>query len=93
MGGTVDLADVFAMLDACAEGHSRSVGDHYWRVTYAGLVYPTLPTGAKSDKRKMISALHVAKMVRALRVPADCARKHLAQLAGMNLGDDPPKSK
>lgn len=70
------------MLDACAPGHTRRQVDHYWRVTYGDKVYPTLPTGAKSDKRKEIQHQKVVKMVQVLGIDAKCVTEHLPQLRG-----------
>ncbi len=78
-----DLSDVFAMLDACARDHGRRLTDHYWIVTWNGLTYPTLPTGAKSDKRKHVQVRKVAKMVQVLKIDRDCAVEHLPLLANV----------
>ena len=91
MAGTVFLDEVFAMLDACAPGHTRRQGDHYWRVTHGDKVYPTLPTGAKSDKRKEIQLQKVVKMVQVLGVDPRCVMEHLPQLRGALKGRSSPE--
>jgi hypothetical protein len=83
LAGVVDLEDVFRMLDACAHEHKRKPGNHYWCVMWNGKEYPTLPTGAKSDRRKEVQLRKVAKMVQVLGIDADCAIKHLPQLANV----------
>ena len=80
MAGVVDLDAVFRMLDACAPEHTRKPGPHFWCVRFKGQEYPTLPTGAKSDKRKEIQLRKVAKLVQVLKIDRDCAMRHLPQL-------------
>ena len=54
-----------------------------------GKEYPTLPTGAKSDKRKEIQLPKVAKMVQVLEINPDCAIEHIPQLANVIRRDKP----
>lgn len=89
MPGTVDLDDVFRMLDVCAPGHARRCGDHYWRVTFQDKVYPTLPTGAKSGKRKEIQIRKVLKMIQVLGIDADRATSELPALRTFRKARDP----
>lgn len=83
MAGQVGLADVFAMLDECAKGHEKTLGDHYWCVRYNQLEYPTLPTGSKGDKRKLVQIMKVRKMVQVLKIDRACARKSIPALVNV----------
>jgi hypothetical protein len=83
VAGVVDLDAVFRMLDACAPKHEKKLSAHYWCVMSNGLEYPTLPTGAKSDKRKEVQLRKVAKMVQVLGIDPNCAVTHIPQLANV----------
>ena len=83
MAGLVDLDAVFRMLDACVPDHDRKLSLHYWCVMWDGKEYPTLPTGAKSDKRKQIQLRKVAKMVQVLGIDTACAVGQIPQLANV----------
>jgi hypothetical protein len=78
--GTIKLVAVFEMLDTCAPGHVRLRTDHYWRISYEGKTYPTLPRGAHGAMgNKEIERGHVKRLVRFFGL-MDCARRVLPQL-------------
>lgn len=83
----VPLADVLAMLDACAPGHSRRASVHHVVVTWNGRTYPGLPLG-KHGRRDQndIGSSQVRSLVRHLEIPAECAAKHLPSMAQAFLG-------
>ena len=78
--GTIRLKAIFKMLDDCAKGHKKVLGDHYWRITYKKRVYPTLPRGTRSSDNPEIQIQHVNKLIRALKINRDCAKDHLPAL-------------
>jgi hypothetical protein len=74
----VPLADVWAMLDACAPGHHREEhGDHKWDVRFGARRFPRLPVGAhgrgRHTGRAEIYIGHIRKLVRTLEI-TECAR-------------------
>lgn len=78
--GTIPLAEIWAMLDHCAPGHTRKQRDHNWIVRYNGKTYPSLPVGEHGARRNVsIEVGHVKKMVRTLEI-ADCAKKKIERL-------------
>jgi hypothetical protein len=69
MSASKDFIAVQRMLNECAPGHTIRLTDHFRRITYRGLIYPSLP------KTKTIEVGHVRKMVRYFKIQ-DCASKH-----------------
>lgn len=77
MPRVVLLKDIWAMLDACAPGHTRRATDHNWRVTFNGRIYATLPLGPHGRRENPeIETGHVRAMVRHLQIRG-CAERHL----------------
>lgn len=75
------------MLEECAPGHVRKETTHYWRVTYQGETYPSLPRGrhgpslprGRHGKRAnpSIEVGHIRQMTRQLGI-LDCAKEQLS---------------
>lgn len=76
--GTVKLVAVWEMLEACAPGHERILGEHHWRIYYQGKTDPTFPKGQHS-KNKEIERGQVKKMIRHLGIEV-CAKRVLPGL-------------
>ena len=75
--GTVPLKDVFRMLDECAPGFARQENIHHHWITYNGKTYRRLPKGGHGKSNPPIQIGHIHKMIRALGIDQDCAKKHL----------------
>jgi hypothetical protein len=86
--GQTTLPEVFAMLDACAKGHTRKLGrgGHTYRVMYRGKTFWQLPKGGHSGKDQ-VQLLKIAKMVRDLEIESACATREIPALQGFNLGE------
>jgi hypothetical protein len=69
MSASKDFSDIQRMLNECAPGHTIRLSDHFRRVKFGALFYPSLP------KSKTIEVGHIHKMVRHLHIE-DCAKKH-----------------
>jgi len=69
MSVSKDFSDIQRMLDDCAPGHKIRLTDHFRRVTFGAMIYPSLP------KTKTVEIGHVRKMARYLKIE-DCAKKH-----------------
>lgn len=69
MSASRDFADVQRMLTDCAPGHTIRLSDHFRRVKFGNLFYPSLP------KHKKIEVGHIHKMVRHFGIQ-ECAKKH-----------------
>ncbi len=80
----IALRAVLAMLDACAEGHTRRETRHHLRVKWNDRTYPCLPLGSHGSRsrRVMIGTSHVRSMVMELEIDTACADEHLPVLAG-----------
>lgn len=74
--GQTPLKDVFAMLDACAPGHTRTETNHHWCVRYSGKTFPALPKGAHGKTNPPIQNGVIKKMSRHLGI-LDCAKTTL----------------
>ena len=77
------MGAVFGMLDDCAPGHARRIGNHRlvinWRgVTYMGL--PKGPGGGAAISSVAVDYAQIRKAVRMLGVDPECARRHFAGL-------------
>jgi len=73
------LTHVLEMLEECAPGHTRHLGDHTYRVCYNGLTFFRLGSGKKSDRRKYIRGGNLRAMVRMFEIE-DCANAFLGRL-------------
>jgi hypothetical protein len=74
------LKDLWAMLDACAPGHTRKERDHNWLVRYDGKEYPRLPKGPHGRRENPpIQVGHVKNMARHLGI-LECAKQRLEAL-------------
>jgi hypothetical protein len=69
MSASRDFADVQRMLTDRAPGHTIRLSDHFRRVKFGALFYPSLP------KHKKIEVGHIHKMVRHFNIQ-ECAKKH-----------------
>jgi hypothetical protein len=78
--GLVELSAVFAMLDDCAKGHTRSLGDHKWVIRYKGITFPSLPKGQHEKRDGEIKFGYVRRLVRALKIELECASRHFPAL-------------
>jgi hypothetical protein len=79
--GTVEIQELWSMLDACAPGYSRKETLHNWRVMWRGRTYPRLLLGKHGKRRNPgVEIGHVRNLVRQLEIPVDCANYHLPQL-------------
>lgn len=78
--GTVPIEEVWAMLKACAPGHTKKETDHNWRVMYEGQTYPNLSKGKHGRRQNPdIQVGQVKQMVRLFGIE-DCAKKNIARL-------------
>jgi hypothetical protein len=78
--GVVLLGDLCKMLDECAKGYEiKPYGDHKLRVLWGTKVFPNLPTGKKSKRRREIQRGHVRDLVTLFEIE-ECAKRHLAIL-------------
>jgi hypothetical protein len=78
--GTIPLADIWAMLNHCAPGHTRKQRVHNWVVTYGSRSFPRLPVGEHgARKNPEIQVGHVKTMVRFLGIE-DCAKGQIERL-------------
>jgi len=69
------------MLEHCADGHTIRKNQEYYIVGFGGLTYRSLPVGAHGSRRPAVHALHIRKLVRFLRIDADCVERHLGSLS------------
>lgn len=77
------MADVLAMLDACASGHTRRVGNHRLVITYRGQTFMGLPKGpgrGHSLDSVVVPYSKIRKAVRMLGIAEDCARPYFPDL-------------
>jgi len=70
--GQVPLLNVFAMLDACAAGHTRVQTKHHYCIRFNGKTFPTLPRGEHGKANPGIQRGVIKKMARHLDI-YDCA--------------------
>lgn len=81
--GTVLSGKVWAMLDDCAPGHTRTPTKHNMRITFRGQTYPRFPLGPhgkkRGGKRYEVKIGHVRNLVRLFQI-TECAEKHFEQL-------------
>jgi hypothetical protein len=78
--GTVSLKEIWAMLDACAPGHTRKERDHNWCIRFGTKSYPSLPKGPHGRRENpAIQVGHVKNMARHLGI-LDCAKQRLEGL-------------
>jgi hypothetical protein len=78
--GTVPLKDVWAMLDACANGYTKRQGQHNWVVMYDGKTFPNLPLGPHGKRHNPdIQIGKIKQMVRLFGI-YECAKGHIARL-------------
>jgi hypothetical protein len=79
--GTVQLRDIWTMLEACAPGYTKRGSEHHWKVMWRGRTYPRLLLGKHGKRHNPIVEIgHVRNLVRHLGLPVDCANHHLPQL-------------
>ena len=82
--GILHIADVIAVLTACAPGHEITATEHYYRIRWNNKTYPSLPLGEHGRKRKAlrseIKVGDVRKMIRQLGIPLPCAVKAVPRL-------------
>lgn len=82
--GFVQIAEIRRMLDECAPGHEVVPKLHHDWIKYENRTFQTLPLGdhASRSKKKAgsadVKATYVIQIARALKLPADCVRKHFA---------------
>ena len=77
------MGAVFAMLDECAPGHTRRVGNHRLVVTWRGASYlglPQGPGGGAAVAAVVLDYARIRKAVRMLGIDPDCAQRHFAGL-------------
>jgi len=75
--GTIQLSDLWAMLEHCAPGYTRKLMTHNWKVMYNGLTYPSLPLGPHGRRKNVaIEIGHVKQMARTLGI-LPCAAEFL----------------
>jgi hypothetical protein len=78
--GTIALADIWAMLDHCAPGHTRKQRTHNWVVTYLEHTFPSLPVGEHgARKNPEIQVGKVKQMVRLFGI-MECAKTKIERL-------------
>ena len=78
--GTIALADIWAMLDHCAPGHTRKQRTHNWAVSFGGKTFPNLPVGEHgARKNPEIQVGWVKTMVRHLGI-MECAKTQIERL-------------
>jgi hypothetical protein len=75
--GQVSLKTVWAMLDACAPGHTRELHTHHYCIRFQGQTYPTFPKGRHGSSDPLIQVGHVKRMVRFFHI-SECAKRHLS---------------
>jgi hypothetical protein len=71
------MAAVFAMLDRCAPGHTRRIGNHRLVVGFGGRVFmglPKGPGGGHSVDAVVVEYAKIRRLVRALAIDPACAR-------------------
>ncbi len=79
--GLVRLADVWKMLDHCANGWTKVGTKHYWCIRWSGRTYPSFPLGDHgSRKNPGIQIGHVRKLVRFLGIAPECAGDQIEAL-------------
>ena len=80
----LELREIFALLDHCAPGHTKTQTTHYWCIRWEGRTYPTLPLGehgaGRTKGRVDIRAGHVRQMIRQLQIDLNCAAEVIPQL-------------
>lgn len=69
MSASRDFTEIQRMLNDCAPGYTFRITDHFRRVTFGSLIYPSLP------KSKKIEIGHIHKMVRYFKIQ-ECAKKY-----------------
>ncbi|MBI5486271.1 MAG: hypothetical protein HY905_02945 [Deltaproteobacteria bacterium] len=78
--GTVALLAIWAMLDACAPGHTRRQRVHNWLIRWGDRAYPRLPVGEHGRRQNPeIEVGHVKQMVRLFGIE-ECAKRFLERL-------------
>lgn len=70
------------MLNACAPGWTKEDTDHYYRITWKGRTYPSLPKGSHGKKgqkkgRALVEVGHIKHMLRFFEIDLEVAKKHL----------------
>lgn len=75
--GQVPLKDVWAMLQACAPGHTVTTTKHHHCIRYKGLTYPAFPKGAHGASNPSIEKGHIKKMARHFGI-LKCAQEFLS---------------
>ena len=68
-----------ALASDTANYEIKPYGDHKLRVPWGTKVFPNLPTGKKSKRRKEIQRGHVRDLVTLFEIE-ECAKRHLAIL-------------
>ena len=77
------MAAVFAMLDECAPGHARRIGNHRLVVSYRGRSFMGLPKGPGGGDAVggvRVEYAKIRKLVRKLLIDAECAERHFTDL-------------
>jgi hypothetical protein len=78
----VSLARIWKMLDECAPGHLRQLGEHRWIVKFRNKTFTSLPKGAHGSRpgQGQVPGGRVRAMVRHLGIDVACASRHFPQL-------------
>lgn len=78
--GTIPLSQIWAMLDVCLPGHTRTERVHNWLIRSGDRAYPRLPRNAHQKRTNPdVQIGHVRHLVRFFEIE-DCARLQLEQL-------------
>jgi hypothetical protein len=63
-GGPVPLKEVWAMLDACAPGHTRRLRTHNYSIQWNNKTYRGFPKGEHGNSNPPIDRSHIRKVVK-----------------------------
>lgn len=75
--GQTPLQEVWAMLDECAKGHTRSLHTHYYSIRFKDSIYPSFPKGEHGKANPLIENGHIRRMARFFGI-LHCAKKVLS---------------
>jgi hypothetical protein len=93
MSGTGKLAEVWAMLDQCAPGHTREERKRNFCVRFNGRTYPQLSLGAPGSKQPEIRLGNVRQMANQLGLDAACVNRHFPGLLKVKDQPEVPRAK
>ncbi len=78
---SVRMAEIVAMLNACADGHEIQTTDHHHWILFNGKTFRRIPLGKHGHRRNVeVEIGHVRSMVRHLGIDSGCAKKHITTL-------------